>query len=136
MYTYIPVADPDLSGNEVAYVTDAIAKESRISASGKYIDRFEKEIAAYCGRTYGLAVTNATSALHLALIATGVKAGDEVIVPTLTFAATAGAVVHAGATPVFVDSRISDWNLDPALLDSVVTEKTKALITVDLYGVP
>lgn len=131
----IPVAEPDLSGNEVAYVTDAI-RNDRVSSSGKYLDRFESEVAAHCGRKLALATSNGTTALHLALMALGVGPGDEVIVPSFTFASSAAVVVHAGAIPVFADSKADDWNLDPAQLDSLVTPRTKALMAVDIYGAP
>lgn len=132
----IPLADPDLTGNEAKYVLDAIKKEQRISSSGQYISRFEKEAAAYFGRRFALSCSNGTTALHLALLALGVGPGDEVIVPTMTFAACAAVVVHCGARPVFIDSSLDDWTLDIKQLDSKLTSRTKAVIAVDLYGLP
>jgi perosamine synthetase len=132
----IPVAEPDFSGNESAYVQDALLVERRVSSSGKYLDRFEKEFGAYCGREYALTTSNGTTALHLALLALGVGPGDEVIVPSFTFAATAAVVCQAGATPIFIDAKREDWTLDEEQLESIRTPRTKALITVDVYGTP
>jgi len=132
----IPIARPDLSGNESKYVLDAIAHEGRISSSGIYLDRFESLAATRFGRVHALSVSNGTTALHLALRGLDIGPGDEVIVPSFTFAATAAAVVHCGATPVFVDVRADDWMIDPAALDAVRTTRTKAVIAVDLYGMP
>lgn len=132
----ISVAEPDLSGNESAYLQDALLNERRVSSRGKYLDRFAKEFAEYCGRTYALPTSNGTTALHLALIGLGIGPGDEVIVPTFTFAATAAVVCHVGATPVFIDAKEGDWTLNEAQLDKIKTPHTKALITVDIYGTP
>lgn len=131
-----PIAEPDLSGNEVRYVTDAIVNEGRISSSGKYLDKFEEYNRECFDRNFALSCSNGTTALHLALLGLGVGAGDEVIVPTLTFAATAAVVVHVGAVPVFADVKVSNWLIDETKLDSLLTDKTRALIAVDLYGMP
>src|SRR3954447_25719080 len=98
----IPLAAPDLSGNELAYVTDAV-RSSWISSIGPYVERFEEEFAHACGTRSALSVCNGTAALHIALLALGVGPGDEVIVPSLTYIATANAVRYAGAEPVFAD---------------------------------
>jgi perosamine synthetase len=132
----IHVAEPDLTGNEALYVVDAIQSEKLVSSFGKYISLFEQEIKKYCGREYALAVSNCTTGLHLALMALDIGPGDEVIVPAFTFAASAAVIAHVGATPVFIDSKLSDWNLDEKKLDSLLTKNTKAIITVDIYGVP
>jgi perosamine synthetase len=132
----ISVAEPDLSGNEVKYITKAILKDGRVSSSGYYLDKFKHDFSAFCNRKYALATSNGTTALHLALIGLGIGPGDEVIVPTFTFVATAAVVRHVGATPVFVDSKEEDWTLDEKMLDKVKTPRTKAIISVDIYGVP
>jgi perosamine synthetase len=98
----IPVSRPTLSQLEIDYVTDAM-KSGWVSSLGAYIDSFEKEFAAYCGTKYAISVCNGTVGLHLAMKVLGIGAGDEVIVPDLTFVATANAVVTAGATPVMID---------------------------------
>lgn len=132
----ILVAKPDLTGREAEYVLDAIQRQGNISSFGEYLDRFERLGAEYCCRKYALCTSNGTTALHLALMALGVGPGDEVIVPTFTFIATASTVVHCGATPIFVDANADDWNLDIEALDAVRTSRTKAVISADLYGVP
>lgn len=131
----VPVAAPDLSGNEEAYVIEAI-RSSWISSTGSYIDRFEREFAALCGTTAALGVCNGTVALHLALLALGVRPGDEVLVPALTYVATANAVRYVGAEPVFVDVDPETWCIDPAKLEDAITRRTRGVIAVHLYGHP
>jgi perosamine synthetase len=132
---FIPVSAPTLAGNEKRYVLDCI-DTNWISARGKYVDRFEEEFAKFCGVRHGVACTNGTVALHLALLALGIGPGDEVIVPTLTYVAPANAVRYCGATPVLVDCEPESWNMDPARIESLVTAKTRAIIAVHLYGQP
>lgn len=131
----IPVAIPDLSGNEERYVQEAV-KSTWISSTGAFLDRFEREFAAACQTDNCLAVTNGTVALHLALLALDVQPGDEVIVPSLTYIATANAVRYTGATPVFVDVDPTTWCIDPARLEDAITPRTKGIIVVHLYGHP
>lgn len=114
---------------------------ARVMATGNFIlgenvSEFEKEIAAYSGAAYGIGVANGTDALNLALMALGIGPGDEVIVPSFTFFATAGAVVLAGARPVFADIDPATYDLDPGSLESRITGRTKAVIAVHLYGCP
>lgn len=101
---------------------------------GQELEQFEKEYAAYCGTTYCLGVGNGLDALHIILSAYGIGAGDEVIVPADTFIATALAVSYCGAVPVFVDVCEDSYNLNPALLEEKITERTKAIMAVHLYG--
>lgn len=131
----IPVAAPDLRGNEECYVVDAI-RSSWISATGPYVKRFESELAELCGARTSIAVCNGTVALHLALLALDVRVGDEVIVPALTYIATANAVRYVGATPVFVDVDPQTWCLDPKRMEEAITPRTKGVIPVHLYGHP
>src|SRR6266496_1099800 len=133
--TFVPVAEPDIGERELAYVTDAV-RSGWISSSGVYVDRFESSFAALCGVRHAVAVANGTVALHLALRAAGIGAGDEVIVPSLTFAATAAAVVHAGAAPVFVESTAHYWCMDPVAVEAALGPRTRAIIPVHLYGHP
>jgi len=135
MLKMIPVAEPNLEGNELKYVEECI-KTGWISSAGKYVTKFEKEFSKYCGVKHGIAVANGTLALHLALEALGIKKGDEVIVPAMTFVATANAVKYTGARPVFVDSEPKTWNIDPDKIKEKITKKTKAIIPVHLYGHP
>lgn len=132
---FIPVAAPTLAGNEKAYVMDCL-DSSWISSRGQYIERFESAFAEFCGVRHAVSCTNGTVALHLALLALGIGPGDEVIVPTLTFVATANAVRYCGARPVFVDSEPETWNMNPALIEGKITPRTKAIIVVHLYGHP
>ena len=131
----IPVASADVSGNEEAYASDAI-RSSWISSSGKYVTRFEEEFAAACDVEYALSCSNGTVALHLALLALGLRPGDEVIVPSLTYIATANAVRYCGAEPVFVDVDPQTWCLDPEAIESKITSRTRGIIAVHLMGHP
>ena len=132
---FIPVYTPDLSGSEEAYVLDAV-RSGWISSLGHYVTQFEREFAAFCGVAHGVSVANGTVALHLALHALGIGPGDEVIVPSLTFVATANAVRYTGAHPVFADVDPCTWCIDPADVARLVTPRTRALIPVHLYGHP
>lgn len=132
---HLPVAAPVFEGNELRYVTECVLT-NWISSQGRFVQEFERTFAKFCGVKHGVAVSNGTVALHLALVLAGVGPGDEVIVPTLTFIATANAVRYTGATPVFVDSDRRTWTLDPAQVERKVTSRTKAIIPVHLYGHP
>lgn len=132
---FIPIAAPDLSGNELAYVTDCV-RSGWVSSLGRYVQDFEREYAAFCGVRHAIAVCNGTAALHLALATLDIEPGDEVIVPTLTFVATANAVHYTGARPVFADSETKTWNIDPAEVRRRVSARTRAIIPVHLYGHP
>lgn len=117
---------------------EAIQKvcEDTAFSGGKYADEFDKEFAQYCGVPYASGVNNGTSALHCAMVALGVGEGDEVIVPANTYIATAWGVTYTGATPVFVDCTPDTWEIDPDKIEEKITEKTKAIIGVHLYGQP
>ncbi|HYV97779.1 MAG TPA: DegT/DnrJ/EryC1/StrS family aminotransferase [Gemmatimonadaceae bacterium] len=130
---FIPVAEPALAGNERKYVLDCL-DTNWVSSRGQYIDRFERAFAEFCGASHAVSCTNGTVALHLALLALGIKPGDEIIVPTLTFVATANAAMYCGATPVFVDIEPATWNIDPARIEERITPRTRAIIVVHLYG--
>lgn len=101
---------------------------------GENVTAFEKEVAAYCGAKHGIGVASGTDALHLSLLAAGVKPGDEVITSPFTFVATAEAIAYCNATPVFVDIEPYTFNLDPAKIEKKLTKKTKAILPVHLYG--
>ena len=131
----IPVAEPCICEEELKNVVETV-KSGWISSKGKFIEEFEKKFARYCGVKYGIATANGTVALHLALKALGVGKGDEVIVPTLTFVATANAVTYCNAKPVFVDSHPDYWCIDPEKIEEKITKNTKAVIVVHLYGHP
>lgn len=130
----IPIAQPVIIGNELKYVRDCV--RSTWISHGKYIDEFEKGFAKFCETKYATTVVNGTAALHLLLAAMEIGKGDEVIMPSLTFVATANAASYLGAKPVFVDVEYDTWNIDPTKIEKKITTKTKAIIAVHLYGHP
>ncbi len=110
--------------------------EKTAFSGGPFVEEFEKSFAQYCSTTYAIGVSNGTTALHLAMVALGIGAGDEVIIPANTFIATAWGPSHAGATPVFVDCTADTWEIDTTKIEEKITPKTKAIIGVHLYGQP
>lgn len=131
----IPVSEPFLGERERQYLLDAF-DSGWISSAGPYIERLERAFASFCGVTHAVAVSNGTVALHLALHALGIAEGDEVIVPDLTFVATGNVVLHAHAVPVIVDVDPETWCMDPAAFERAITDKTRVVIPVHLYGHP
>ena len=121
------MALPNLGGNELKYLTDAFLS-TWISSSGEYIDKFENDLfSTYSDCQYGIAVSNGTVALHLALVALEIGKDDEVIVPDFTYAATINTVLHANATPVIVDVEEDGWCINPEEIEKAITPKTKLL---------
>ncbi|MDE2376703.1 DegT/DnrJ/EryC1/StrS family aminotransferase [Bradyrhizobium sp.] len=133
--SFIPISKPMIGPRERELVLDAL-DSGWVSSIGKYIDAFEEGFARYCGTRYALAVSNGTTALHLAFETLGLKPGDEVIVPDLTFVATANAVAYTGATPVLADIDPETLCLDPASVRALITPRTRAIVPVHLYGHP
>ena len=131
----IPLARPDLSGHEEDYLVEAV-RSTWISSTGPFVQRFEETFAKLCGTRTTIAVCNGTAALHLALLALDVRPGEEVLVPSLTYIATANAVRYVGAEPVFVDVDPATWCIDPTKLEAAITPRTKGIIPVHLYGHP
>ncbi|MFZ4083089.1 MAG: DegT/DnrJ/EryC1/StrS family aminotransferase [Pirellula sp.] len=131
----IRVAEPVLDGNEALYVMDCL-QSTWISSRGTYIDRFEGLLAEFCEVPYAVVTNNGTSSLHLALAAAGVGAGDEVIMPTLSYVATANAAHYCQAKPVFVDCEPNYLSMDPERIEEAISPRTKAILTVPLYGHP
>jgi perosamine synthetase len=129
----VPIYQPDLSGNEKKYVNECL-DTSWISSRGRFVAEFESGFATRIGVKHAASVSNGTVALHLALMALGIGPGDEVIVPTLTYIASANAVAHTGATPVFVDSLRDSWQIDPVDVQRHITPRTRAIMPVHLYG--
>ncbi len=129
------VAEPTIGKKELKYIMQAV-KSGWVSSKGEFISKFEEGLAKFHGVKYATTTSNGTAALHLALIAIGVKSGDEIILPTLTFAACASMIVHTGAIPIFVDISEDDWNIDPEKIEKAITHKTKAILAVHLYGHP
>lgn len=129
----IPVACPVFPGNEKKYVNECL-ETSWVSSIGRFIPEFEGEFARFVDVEHAVAANNGTSALHLALLGMGVEPGDEVLIPTLTFIATANAVHYCGARPVLVDSEPRTMNIDPAKIEEKITPRTRGIIVVHLYG--
>ena len=114
---------------------EEVCRETAFSG-GRFADQFDEEFAAYCQVPYAAGVNNGTSALHCAMMALGIGEGDEVIVPANTYIATAWGVTYTGAVPVFVDCTSDTWEIDPDRIEERITEKTRAIIGVHLYGQP
>ena len=131
----IPVCVPWLPGNEKKYLIDAI-ESNWISSSGKYIEKFEDSFSNYIGTKYGISCSNGSTALHLACSALELKKGDEVIVTTLTNIASVNGIIQSGATPVIVDIEEDTWNMDISKIREKITDKTKAIMAVHIYGHP
>jgi perosamine synthetase len=129
----IPVYRPDLGGNEKKYVNECL-DTSWISSRGRFIGAFEEAFGQHVGVQHAASVCNGTVALHLALVALGIGPGDEVVVPTLTYIASVNAIAYTGATPVFVDSVRSTWQMDPEDVRRHITPRTRAIMAVHLYG--
>ena len=130
-----PVTEPHLDNSDREHLLDAF-DSGWISSQGPYLEQFERDFARFTGSSRALAVCNGTMALHLALMALNLQPGDEVIVPTFTYIASANAVHYCGATPVFVDCSPDTWNLDPAAVEAAITSRTVGIMPVHLYGMP
>lgn len=130
----IHVGQPTLTGHERQYILDCLERVAL--TRGQYVDRFEAAFAQYTGVIHAIAVNNGTAALHLALVALGIGAGDEVLVPALTFVATANAVTYTGAKPVVCDVDRHTWNIDVSSARRACNGRTRAIIPVHLYGLP
>ncbi|MDG2521279.1 DegT/DnrJ/EryC1/StrS family aminotransferase [Caulobacter segnis] len=131
----ISVAAPVLDGREREYVNECL-DTTWISSVGRFISEFEKAFADYCGVRHAIACNNGTTALHLALTALGLKAGEEVIVPSLTYIASANSVSYCGATPVLAENETRTFNIDPADIEALITPRTRGIMPVHLYGHP
>ncbi len=129
----IPINKPSITSLEIEYVNDAIANGWGEKCYD-YIYKFQDSFAAYQDNRFALATSSCTGAIHLALMALGVKAGDEVIVPDITWIASMEPVLYVGAKPVFVDVLEDTWCIDPVAIKKAITPKTKAIIAVHLYG--
>src|SRR4051794_13309767 len=130
----IPVAKPVLDEQEVEAVRRVIL--SGWVTQGPEVAAFEREFADYVGAPHACAVSNCTTALHLALLAVGVGAGDEVITVSHSFIATANAIRYCGATPVFIDIEPRGYNIDPERIEAAITSRTKAILCVHQVGMP
>lgn len=135
------LSPPHMGGSELKYIHEAF-EGNWIAPLGPNVDTFEKELASYTGIKSAAALSSGTAAIHLALILLGVENGDEVICQSFTFSGSANPIVYQGAVPVFIDSEMDTWNMDPELLETAIKEriqkgkKPKAVIVVHLYGMP
>lgn len=134
MYS-IPIYQPSITDLERSNVLECL-ESTWISSKGRFISEFESEFAAFVGARHAATVCNGTVALHLALVALGLGPGDEVIVPSLTYVASVNAITYTGATPVFVDSEAHTWQMDPADVRRKISQRTRAIMAVHLYGHP
>jgi perosamine synthetase len=135
MKDFIPVNEPLLVGNEKKYLEECI-NTGWISSEGPFVKRFEEEFAKRVGRKYGIAVTNGTAAIDVAVEALSIGHGDEVIVPTFTIISCIQQIIRSGATPVLIDSDPLNWNMNISQIEAKITKKTKAIMVVHIYGLP
>jgi perosamine synthetase len=131
----IPVNEPLIGEQEIEYVLDCL-RTGWISSTGEYLDRFEQAWASYCGMRYGVAVSNGTTALQVAVACLGLQPGDEVILPSFTIISCAQAVTYNGGVPVLVDSDPRTWCMDVCQLADRITPRTRAIMPVHIYGHP
>ncbi|MEI6898366.1 MAG: aminotransferase class I/II-fold pyridoxal phosphate-dependent enzyme [Bacteroidota bacterium] len=141
MTTKIWLSPPHMSGDEQKYIREAF-ETNWVAPLGPNVDAFENGLSSFVGIPHVAALSSGTAAIHLALILCNVGPGDEVLVSTFTFSASANPVAYLGATPVFIDSEADSWNMDPVLLEEAIIDrlkkgkKPKAILAVDLYGMP
>ena len=133
--SFVPVNEPLLNGNEKKYLCECI-DTGWISSEGPFVKEFEQKMSMVAGRKYGVAVSNGTAALEIAMQALGVAEGDEVIMPAFTIISCAMAVTKLGAIPVLVDSDLFTWNMKVNEIEAKITSRTKAIMVVHLYGLP
>jgi perosamine synthetase len=131
----IPVNKPIFEGNEEKYLLECI-RTGWISSEGPFISKFEEQFSKFTNRNFGVAVSNGSAALDIAVKALGLKQGDEVIVPTFTIISPVQSITSVGGIPVLVDSEETSWNMDVKLIEAKITNKTKAILVVHIYGLP
>lgn len=129
----IPVCEPLVTAHDIELVNDAL-QSGWISSAGKYLDLFEERWATYCGMPYGIAVSNGSTALDVAVALLNLEPGDEVIMPTFTIISPAQSVVRAGGIPVLIDSTPDSWQMDLSQIESKITSRTRAILVVHIYG--
>jgi dTDP-4-amino-4,6-dideoxygalactose transaminase len=128
----VQIASPSIGDEEIKNVTEVL--KSGMIAQGPKVEEFEKEFAKWVGSKYGIATNSGTSALHVALLSCGIGNGDEVITTPFTFIATGNSILYNGAKPVFADINLKSYNIDPSKIEKLITDKTKAIMPVHLYG--
>tara|TARA_B100000965_G_scaffold406824_1_gene449212 strand:+ start:6170 stop:7261 length:1092 start_codon:yes stop_codon:yes gene_type:complete len=129
----IPIYQPYLEGNANKYVNECL-ESGWISSKGKFVKKFEEAFSTFLGGGFSTSVSNGTCALHLALLALGIKEGDEVLVPALTYIASVNCIKYIGAKPVLVEVDKDTWNIDTSKIEAKITKNTKAILAVHLYG--
>jgi len=132
---FIPVNTPLFSGNELTYLTECITT-GWISSEGPFVSQFEESFSTYVDRKHGIAVSNGSAALDIAVKALNIGAGDEVIVPTFTIISPVQSIIYAGANPVLVDCDVNTWNINVERIEEKINEHTKAILIVHIYGLP
>ena len=132
---FVPVNEPDLSGNERNYLLECV-DSGWISSEGPFVERLEEQMAQRVGRRHGIAVCNGSAALEIAVAALKLGVGDEVILPTFTIISCAAAIVRSGATPIVVDADPMTWNADVDQIAARITPRTRAIMVVHIYGLP
>ena len=135
MSDFIPVNEPLLNGNEKIYLNECI-DTGWISSEGPFVKKFESAFSERVGRKFGIAVANGTAAIDIALEALGIGKDDEVILPTFTIISCIHQIIRSGATPVLVDSDPLTWNMDVSQIEDKITDKTKTIMVVHIYGLP
>jgi len=131
----IPVAEPNMTMREIELLNDAVCS-GWISSSGRYLEIFEKEWSEFCGMPYGIAVSNGSVALDIAVSLLRLQPGDEVILPTFTIISPAQSIIRAGGIPVLIDSNRTNWQMDVSQIEAKINPKTKAILVVHIYGHP
>ncbi len=131
----IPVCVPLLNGKELEYLQECITT-NWISSRGRYVEQFERKFSEYCNCKFGITTTNGTSSIHLALTSIGLKKDDEVIVPAFTMIGSVFPITYCGAKPVLVDSDPETWTINVNQIEEKISEKTKAIMPVHIYGHP
>ena len=130
----IKLAHPAIPESAIQRAADVLRSGALVQ--GRYVQEFESALSDYLNAEYAVVVSSGTAALHLALLVSNIGPGDEVIVPAFTFPATANAVMLAGACPVLVDISLDDCNIDPALLEEAISDRTRAIVPVHEFGLP
>ena len=132
---FIPVSTPSLAPQDVTAVVKAM-EEGWISSEGPHVRKFEEKFSQLIGVKHGVAVSNGTAALDIAYEVLEIGPGDEVILPSFTIVSCLNHILRSGATPIFVDSKADTWNLDPQAVADAISERTKAIVVVHVYGLP
>ena len=133
MNSRIHYTKPSITEKEVAYATDA-AQSGWGDKCYAYIDKFENAFKAHLGVKHAIATSSATGALHMGMAGLGISEGDEVIIANINWIASVAPIIHLNAKPIFVDIKEDTWCIDPALVEAAITQKTKAIMAVHLYG--